>query len=222
MIVRAHFPINGLAQENVAVASIQMKEDILEQLVDDYLQSKGYFTRHNIKFKPGRDHPEFVSKDDSNHSDIDVLGFHPRLEGPSSIVAVSCKSWQGGFNVDAGLRDIASGRRVSGRHAWKFFRELLRPKWSEAFRAAVERETGSSAFTYVIAVTVLKGDRSKWENEPQFCEAMNHNPIQVWTLAEMLSDLYPALGTTVASSQLGRTLQLMKACGWSAASGNKS
>jgi hypothetical protein len=198
-----------------------MKEDILEQIVDDYLQSKGYFTRHNIKFKPRPDHPEFVTKDDSNHSDIDVLGYHPRLSGPSRVIAVSCKSWQGGFNVDAGLRDIAADRRVSGRQAWKFFRELLRPKWSEAFRAAVERETGSSEFTYVTAVTVLKGDAARWENEPRFREAMNHNPIQIWTLAAMLTELFPTLGTTVASSQLGRTLQLMKACGWSAASVSK-
>ena len=54
-----------------------MKEDILEQLVDDYLQSQGYFTRHNIKFRPRSDHPDFVKLKDSNHSDIDVVGFHP-------------------------------------------------------------------------------------------------------------------------------------------------
>jgi hypothetical protein len=29
-----------------------MKEDVLEQLVDDYLMHQGYFTRHNIRFKP--------------------------------------------------------------------------------------------------------------------------------------------------------------------------
>ena len=138
-----------------------------------------------------------------------MIGYHPCLSGPARVVAVSCKSWQGGFNVEAGLRDIAANRRVSGREAWKFFRELLRPKWSEAFRAAVERETGSSEFTYIIAVTVLKGDASRWENEPRFQEAMNHNPIQIWTLAGMLSELFPSLGTTVASSQLGRTLQLI-------------
>lgn len=69
-------------------------------------------------------------------------------------------------------------------------RELLRPKWSEAFRTAVERETGSADFTYVIAVTVLKGDSSRWENEPRFQEAMNQNPIQIWTLADMLSELF--------------------------------
>jgi hypothetical protein len=192
-----------------------MKEDILEQLVDDFLLAKGYFTRHNVKFKPRADHPEFVSQDDSNHSDIDVLGYHPLLAGHASVVAVSCKSWQGGFDVAAGLRDIAANRRVSGREAWKRFRELVRPKWSEAFLMAIERETGSTEFTYVTAVTVLKGDRAAWESEPTFQEAMRHNPIRIWTLTDMLTELFPMLGTTVASSQLGRTLQLIKASGWS-------
>lgn len=35
-----------------------MKEDILEQMVDEYLQHKGYFTRHNIKFRPAGDHAD--------------------------------------------------------------------------------------------------------------------------------------------------------------------
>jgi hypothetical protein len=191
-----------------------MKEDILEQLVDDYLLAKGYFTRHNVKFKPRTDHPEFISKDDSNHSDIDVLGYHPLLTGPERVVAISCKSWQGGFDVVAGLRDIAKNRRVSGREAWKRFRELVRPKWAEAFISTVEHETGSREFTYVTAVTALKGERTLWENNPEFQLAMNHNPIRIWTLADMLSELFPMLGTTVASSQFGRTLQLIKASGW--------
>jgi hypothetical protein len=28
-----------------------MKEDILEQIVDDYLQFKGYFTTHNVRLE---------------------------------------------------------------------------------------------------------------------------------------------------------------------------
>lgn len=94
-------------------------------------------------------------------------------------------------------------------------------QWSEAFIGTVEHETGSREFTYVTAVTVLKGDRSLWENEPQFREAMNHNPIRIWTLAEMLAELFPMLGTTVASSQFGRTLQLIKSSGRSTSSGGK-
>jgi hypothetical protein len=69
-----------------------MKEDILEQLVDDYLQVRGYFTRHNLKFRPKAEHPEFIRNQDSNHSDIDVLGYNPLLCGPARIMAVSCKS----------------------------------------------------------------------------------------------------------------------------------
>ena len=31
---------------------LRMKEDILEQLVDDYLKFNGFFTAHNVKFQP--------------------------------------------------------------------------------------------------------------------------------------------------------------------------
>jgi hypothetical protein len=29
-----------------------VKKDVLEQIVDDYLQLKGYFTTHNVRFGP--------------------------------------------------------------------------------------------------------------------------------------------------------------------------
>src|SRR5207253_1030353 len=120
--------------------------------VDDYLQAQGYFTRHNLKFLPRSDHSEFDSKQDSNHSDIDVLGYNPLMSGPDRVMAVSCKSWQSGFRVQAKLDELAANKIVSGRESWKFFRELMRPKWSEAFIAAVEQVTGSRTFTYVTAV----------------------------------------------------------------------
>jgi hypothetical protein len=82
---------------------IPMKEDILEQLVDDYLQSMGYFTRHNLKFRPSKDHSSFDTKQDSNHSDIDVIGLHPTKRGPNRVWVISCKSWQAGFNVQTKL-----------------------------------------------------------------------------------------------------------------------
>lgn len=50
------------------------KEDILEQIVEEYLVHKGYFVQHNLKFLPRKDHPDFVTNQDSNHSDIDVVG----------------------------------------------------------------------------------------------------------------------------------------------------
>jgi hypothetical protein len=62
-----------------------MKEDILEQLVDEHLQIEGYFTRHNIKFRPDKEHSQFESKQDSNHSDIDVIEINPLLAGRDSL-----------------------------------------------------------------------------------------------------------------------------------------
>ena len=40
-----------------------MKEDILEQLVDDYLKFNGFFTLHNVKFQPAlRGHPKAANE----------------------------------------------------------------------------------------------------------------------------------------------------------------
>ena len=70
-----------------------MKEDVLEQIVDDYLQLKGYFTTHNLRFRPQRDHPDWSKNADSVRSDIDVVGLHPRRNDLARVVVVSCKAW---------------------------------------------------------------------------------------------------------------------------------
>ena len=43
-----------------------MKEDILEQLVDDYLKFNGFFTVHNVKFQPAKTDPDYVRADSFN------------------------------------------------------------------------------------------------------------------------------------------------------------
>jgi hypothetical protein len=65
-----------------------MKEDILEQLVDDYLKFNGFFTVHNVKFKPADDHPDYFKQDDCVASDVDVVGFHPIREGTERVWVV--------------------------------------------------------------------------------------------------------------------------------------
>jgi hypothetical protein len=98
-----------------------MKEDILEQVVDDYLQARGFFTRHNIKFQPRKSHPAFNTLDDSVPSDIDVLGVNPNLRGRSRVWVVSCKSWQAGFRVRKVLEELKQNKIRSGREMWRFF-----------------------------------------------------------------------------------------------------
>lgn len=189
------------------------KEDILEQLVEEYLIHRGYFVRHNVKFLPRKDHADFKSSLDSNHSDIDVLAFNPLLQGPNRVWAVSCKSWQSGFDPAVKICEIEQNKIVSGREAWKGFRELVSPKWSEAFVTAVQTATGEKQFTYVTAVTKLIGHAQQWETHPSFCRAMANNPIRIVTLREMLSEVYGQLKTTLAGTELGRMLQLFRAAG---------
>lgn len=191
------------------------KEDILEQVVEEYLIHKGYFVRHNIKFLPDKGHAEFVSKLDSNHSDIDVLGIHPKLTGCARVIAVSCKSWQGGFNPVAEIAAIRADKTVRGRKAWQSFRELTKPKWSEAFRKVIEEATGSTKFTHVTAVARLKGGKGAWESAPEFTNAMGGNPVTILTFKEMVDEIAPGLTTTVASSEVGRLLQMFRAAGMS-------
>lgn len=190
-----------------------MKEDILEQLVEDYLCVKGYFTTSNVKFRPDRSSEGYDARQDSVHSDIDVLGYHPLRQGPTKVVAVSCKSLQEGFDPKWELAAMRENRTVGGRDAWRRYRELWNPKWAKAFRTTVHARTGADQFTYVTAVTHLIGAREPWER----CQEFERNlgcSIRVLTLQEMIGEVLGGLhGTTVANSQLGRTIQLFRAAG---------
>ena len=187
------------------------KEDILEQVVEEFLISQGYFVQHNLRFRPHPDHPDFNTSTDSNHSDIDVLGLNPKLRGRNRVVAVSCKSWQGGFNPAAKIRQIEEDKIVGGRNAWKTFRELTSDKWSEAFTSAIYNATGTKQFTHITAVAKLIGNKTVWENYLPFQKAMNGNPIKVITFREMVTQIQSDLTHTLASTEVGRLLQMFRA-----------
>ena len=187
------------------------KEDILEQIVEEYLVHEGYFVQHNIKFLPRKDHPEFISNQDSNHSDIDVIGYHPLMNGERKVMVVSCKSWQEGFNPTSEIDAIVNDKILHGRKAWKAFRELIVPKWSEAFIKAVKDATGTDKFTHVTAVTWLNGDKNTWESHQPFMDALNGNPVNILTFREMVARIQSRLTTTLAGTEIGRMLQLFSA-----------
>ena len=189
------------------------KEDILEQIVEEYLVHKGYFVQHNIKFRPSKNHPNFDTQQDSNHSDIDVIGFNPLEEGEQKVMAVSCKNWQAGFNPASQINAIQEDKVLNGRKAWKAFRELTVPKWSEAFLKAVKDATGEDQFTYVTAVTLCKGEKSIWENHLPFRDALGGNPVMIMTFSEMVAEIQAELTTTLAATEVGRMLQLFSAAG---------
>lgn len=195
-----------------------MKEDVLEQIVDDYLQFEGYFTIHNVRFRPRPDHPEYKASDDSVPSDVDVVGYHPTQDGRSRVVVVSCKSWQGGFDATAKLAELRGEKKNPKRATWRHFRELWIPKWSEAFRQAILERTGQSDFDYRIAVTRLKGDAAAWDNDPMVSTNLSGCSVGFLTLEQMWAEMLERLTTTPAPSEIGRLAQLLKAAGLTAES----
>jgi hypothetical protein len=194
-----------------------MKEDILEQLVDDYLMHKGYLTRHNVRYKPSPRHRDYNADQDRVASDIDVVAVHPLINSEEGVVVVSSKAWQGGFDPARHLAQIVrADGRVAGREAWKPFRELVKPKWGEAFVNKIAEITGRRRFVYWTVTTLLLNteQRSLWEANSEFRANLGGNPIRLVTLREMLDELWRDLTKTPAASDVGRMLQLMKAARW--------
>jgi len=200
-----------------------MKADILEQVVEEYLQHRGYFTMHNVRFKPRREHPAWKERKDDVSSDVDVLGINPLKHGSERVWVVSCKAWQSGFHAISKMaaleKSVAlapadepeNGSKFRPRAPWKFFRELSVPKWSEAFRNRVFEVTGQGEFHYFLAVTRLIGDASVWTDSPLIKTNLANNPFGFLTMETMWTEVLERLGTTPAATSIGRLGQLLKA-----------
>jgi hypothetical protein len=204
-----------------------MKEDILEQVFDDWLLSQDCtFTKHNVKFKPNLEHEDYNSKKDSVNSDIDVLGVHLDKTGVSRVSAVSCKSWQAGFNPQSMYNNLLNNPNLisGGREIWKAFRELVNPKWGKAFSNKIYEETGSKDFTYYLFVTQLVGrDIEKSKLEFEKCEHFINNlkydfesqiEIKIMTFKEVYEGHYKTRDKkTLEATELGRLMQIIRASG---------
>jgi hypothetical protein len=193
-----------------------MKEDVLEQIVDDYLKFRGYFTVHYVSFRPDAEHPDYEAAKDRVPSDVDVIGFHPRMTGTERVHVVSCKSWQTGFDADYWLRLLREDRKVGRRFAWQFFRELGIPKWADALRQKVAALTGATDFAYSIAVTDLRGDELAWRTELRIVANLPGCAVGFLPLAAIWSELLGELTTRPAASEIGRVTKLLKAAGLTA------
>jgi hypothetical protein len=189
------------------------KEDILEQIVEEYLIHRGYFVQRNIKYRPDKANLDYDPKKDSVSSDIDVLAFNPCKKGSKRVLAFNIKSYQSGFEFKSVIEQINSNGRINGREACLSYRELCIPKWTRAFLNAIEQRTGEADFTYVLAVTLAKGNEKLWTGCQRFRDAMNGNPLEVLTLKAMVEEIEPSLTTTPAATDIGRTLQLFRAAG---------
>lgn len=204
-----------------------MKEDILEQAVDDWLLSKpGTFTKHNIKFKPAKDDPEFKKGSDAVNSDIDVLAIHTNRKGVLRVSVVSCKSWQNGFSPEFWYNKLKTNKyiKVGGREAWKTFREISNRKWGRALATKILDETGSKNFTFFFVVTKLNGKKlcesiRKFESDKEFIKNLKYDSkskvrIKIVSFKEIFDEHFKSRKLkTLEATELGRLIQILKASG---------
>lgn len=205
-----------------------MKEDILEQAVDDwFLSMPATFTKHNVKYRPEKGVDGYNSKQDSVNSDIDVLAVHTNKKDAESVSVASCKSWQEGFNPKKTLDALLNTpEKVWGaRPVWKGFRELSKKKWGKALADKVFSETNSKDFTYYLAVTKLVVNRNedlaeaihKFENCEYFLDNLKYNQsskvrIKLLTFKEIFYNYIENRNTTtLEATELGRLLQILRA-----------
>ena len=201
-----------------------MKEDVLEQLVEDYLQLNGYFTRHNVRFKPDNQDPRFDRPQHSVPSDIDIIGINPDKRAPEKVWGVSCKSWQKGFSASNRLEKLQNSGRNARREIWRDHRELWDGFWAESFRRRIKEITGQSTFHYWIAVTKLVGSQTNaekaaasWASNPTIKANLAGSKFSflefktVWEAVKKNKD--PESGDSPAASEIGRLVQLMRAAG---------
>jgi hypothetical protein len=124
---------------------------------------------------------------------------------------MSCKSWQSACNPASEIRAIEGNKVRRGRLAWQASRELTSPKWSEGFMRALHDATGIYRFTHVTAVGKLAGSTETWENYAPFSNALGGNPVTIITFREMVTEIQGKLTTTLASTEVGRMLQMFMA-----------
>ncbi|MCW1916795.1 hypothetical protein OJ996_24620 [Luteolibacter sp. GHJ8] len=209
-----------------------MKEDILEQLVEDwYVARPGFFVKHNVRFRPSKAHVDFMSKRDSVHSDIDILALSTSGLGSERVHVVTCKSWQSGFDVNHWRLELEKEAEYNERSAefkpresWKYFRELVSDKWMDAFLNKIESETGQRDLTYLIAVTKIKGtesDRKALQQsevlQERFREKGSTVIIKVLSLREIIAEYFKRIDSkdtpSLEATDVGRLLQLVHAAG---------
>jgi hypothetical protein len=187
-------------------------KDVLEQIVDDYLQMLGHFTKQNVPYGP----PPVQGTRSQSQSDLDVIGYKPQAPpNEPKVFVVSCKSWQKGFNTQDELTALVTDGKSHGSEARWVFRELWSPDWSQALHQRIADLTGESTFAYRIAVTQLRGTATpvQWAEQPVIKENLAGCSFGFLRLQEMWRSVLAGTGTHPAGSETGRLAQLLKAAG---------
>lgn len=168
-------------------------------------------------------HPDYVEKKDQVHSDIDLISVD--LADASRVTVVNCKSWMDGFDCKFFSNNLSDPERHDkewgGKATWKHFRELVVPKWTEAFVERIRQESPSvSVIDYVIFCVFAKNSShiDEWIGHAPIQEAFSGMPVRlgsisVRTISEAVAEVQIKTSDFSENSHFARTLQLLKAGG---------
>jgi hypothetical protein len=199
-----------------------MKEDILEQIGSDWLLSiPGTFVKTNLKYRPSDKSKNFIRNQDQIHSDIDLISINTKEL--DTIKVFNCKSWLDGFDFGQFYTKLSTdeGRqsKFAGKPIWKHFRELTSEKWTNAFIERLLAENpNAKQIEYCVLCVKAKNEHmvSKWIDLPVIKEVflnkkLRLNNIRCVELKTALDEIKPAAHGVIENSDIGRTLQLLKA-----------
>src|SRR3989338_2565312 len=183
-----------------------MINDVLEQLAEDYFRHLGYFTQHNVKYRPNRRGPAY-----NVHSDVDIVAVHPKKKSIDRVIVVSCKSWHGGLHIMRELKRL----KENYRRTRQTFRELAMPVWSRALKNKIKEITGQKRFVfYIICVSYDHGYKKMWEENKIFKRNLSGCKIKLLDFKTMIEGVKEeASGITPAHSELTRLLQFINQSG---------
>ncbi len=185
-----------------------MVNDILEQLGEEYFRYKGYFTQHNVRYRPNKKGSAFAVS-----SDIDIIAVHPQPKQNNlpRVCVASCKSWNTGLNIKNCIKEIEADFVKTK----KIFREVALKDWSEALKQEVKKQTGDDCFTfYVICVKFDQELRGQWENYSLFKQNLTGCEIRLLDMKTMVDEVMTDIKVSPPEhSELTRLLQLIKASG---------
>jgi len=193
-----------------------MKEDVLEQIVDDYLRLNGYFTTHNVPFKPHTGacrlrEPRGLGSIRHRHRRVPA-SVDERRQGHRCVMQVMAGQFQPTGQAQRDAREPAEEQPHKTA-------PLPRTVAAKVVKRVPRRGNESLARAHSPTASPLHCSTVRTPNTPRRCGRANHASGTTSTVArsasspleEMRSKVIQQANTHPAPSEIGRSAQLLKA-----------
>ena len=163
---------------------------------------------------------EYIKATDAIHSDIDILSID--LNDIEMVTVINCKSWMDGFDFKLFHENLSlkenHNKKFGGKEFWKHFRDLIDPKWHNAFVERIKLENPKfKKLKYIILNVYSKNKEwvSKWENIDTINDNFKKTGIELISIeSKEINDLIKEIKTKgsdfAENSDFIRVLQLLR------------